>query len=100
MSLESSTEGLRTKAAAAEPLGHTVRFDFGSDGTIFWDGTGATPVVTNETKDAEATITISLADFEAMAAGTLDGTMAYMTGRLKVEGSMGVAMKLGQVLGG
>jgi len=100
MSLESTTEGLRTKAASAAPLGHTVRFDFGGDGTIFWDGTGATPIVTNEAKDAECTIVISLADFEAMAAGTLDGTMAYMTGRLKVDGSMGVAMKIGQVLNG
>lgn len=100
MSLESATEGLRARASAAAPLGHTVRFDLGGDGSIFWDGTGATPVVNNEVKDAEATITISLADLEAMSAGTLDGTMAYMTGRLKIDGSMGVAMKIGQVLGG
>lgn len=100
MSLESATEGLKAKAASAAPLGHTVRFDLGGDGTIFWDGTGAEPVVNNEAAEAECTITISLPDLEQMAAGELDGTMAYMTGRLKIDGSMGVAMKIGQVLGG
>jgi putative sterol carrier protein len=100
MSLESTTEGLKAKAMAAEPLGHTVRFDLGGDGTIFWDGTGASAVVTNEAKDAECTLIISLADLEALSSGGLDPTMAYMTGRLKIEGSMGVAMKIGQVLGG
>ena len=99
MSLESTTEGLKAKAAAAAPLGHTVRFDLGGDGTIFWDGTGAVPVVNNENHDAEVTLIISLADLEALSSGGLDPTMAYMTGRLKIEGSMGVAMKIGQVLG-
>jgi putative sterol carrier protein len=99
MSLESATEGLRAKANAAAPLGHTVRFDLGGDGTIFWDGTGASPVINNETHDAEVTLILGLADLEALASGGLDATMAYMTGRLKIEGSMGVAMKIGQVLG-
>jgi putative sterol carrier protein len=99
MSLESATEGLKAKAAAAAPLGHTVRFDLGADGTIFWDGTGAAPIVNNGTAAAETTIIISLADLEQLSAGQLDATMAYMTGRLKIEGSMGVALKIGQVLG-
>jgi putative sterol carrier protein len=98
MSLESATEGLKAKAAAAAPLGHTVRFDLGGDGTIFWDGTGATPVITNAAAEAETTISISLADLEQLSAGELDATMAYMTGRLKIDGSMGVALKIGQVL--
>ncbi len=99
MSLESVTEGLRAKAATAAPLGHTVRFDLGGDGTIFWDGTGAAPIITNMAEAAETTIIISLADLEALSSGGLDATMAYMTGKLKIEGSMGVAMKIGQVLG-
>jgi putative sterol carrier protein len=99
MSLESTTESLRTKASAAAPLGHKVRFDLGDDGSIFWDGTGATPVIDNGAAEAETTIVISLADLEQLANGGLDATMAYMTGRLKIEGSMGVAMKIGQVLG-
>jgi putative sterol carrier protein len=100
MSLESATEGLKAKATAAAPLGHTVRFDLGDDGTIFWDGTGAAPVVTNQSAEAETTIIISLDDLQQLSAGELDATMAYMTGRLKIEGSMGVALKIGEVLSG
>jgi putative sterol carrier protein len=33
-----------------------------------------------------------------MAQGDLDPTVAFMSGKLKVEGDMGVAMKLGSVL--
>ena len=101
MPLETATAMLRTKAAEAPPLGHRVRIDLGADGTILWDGTGATPAIDNApgTDDAEAIITISLADFDLLVAGALDPTMAYMSGRLKVAGSMGVALKLGQLLG-
>ena len=34
----------------------------------------------------------------AMAEGSLDGVSAFMTGRLKVSGDMGIAMKLGALL--
>ncbi|MBM3555396.1 MAG: SCP2 sterol-binding domain-containing protein, partial [Alphaproteobacteria bacterium] len=38
-------------------------------------------------------------DFVAMSKGELDATMAFMMGKLRVEGSMGIAMKLSSVLG-
>jgi putative sterol carrier protein len=41
---------------------------------------------------------ISIDDFMAMAEGSLDGVSAFMTGRLKVQGEMGLAMKLGALL--
>jgi putative sterol carrier protein len=41
---------------------------------------------------------LSLAHLEALVAGTLNPTMAYMTGKLKIQGSMGVALKIGQLL--
>jgi putative sterol carrier protein len=100
MSLESATASLSAQASAAPPLGHRVLFDLGSDGAILWDGTGPTPAIGNAAGDAEATIAISLDDFVQLLAGELDPTMAYMTGRLKVDGSMGVALKIGQLLGG
>jgi putative sterol carrier protein len=100
MSLESLTETVRTRAAQVAPLGHRLRFDLGADGSILWDGTGAAPVIDNSYGAAETTIVIALGDLEQLVAGTLDPTMAYMTGKLKVEGAMDVALKLGQLLGG
>jgi putative sterol carrier protein len=41
---------------------------------------------------------ISVEDFMAMAEGSLDGVAAFMTGKLKVQGEMGLAMKLGAIL--
>jgi putative sterol carrier protein len=100
MSLESATDALRREAAKAPPLGHRLKFDLGADGAILWDGTGAAPMIDNSAGEAETTIVIALSDLEQLIAGALDPTMAYMTGKLKVEGEMGVALKLGQLLGG
>jgi putative sterol carrier protein len=69
-----------------------VKFDFGSVGKLFIDGGAGT--ATNEDGDADATISVGFDDFLKLAQGQLDPTMAFMTGKLKVAGDMGVAMKL------
>jgi len=58
---------------------------------------GAGKVFKGEQK-ADATITISDADFCAMASGKLNGTQAFMQGKLKIAGNMMLAQKLGTVL--
>jgi putative sterol carrier protein len=99
MSLESATAAIRAKAGTAAPLGHTIQFDLGGDGVIFWDGTQTPPLVDNTARDeAETTIAISLENLDSLIAGQLNPTMAYMTGKLKIQGSMGVALKMGQLL--
>jgi putative sterol carrier protein len=100
MSLESTTAAIRQRAITALSLGHTLQFDLGEAGVIFWDGTQTPPIIDNAPRDAETTITISLGNLERLVAGTLNATMAYMTGLLKVQGSMGVALKLGEALEG
>ncbi len=44
--------------------------------------------------DADATISTSQETFEKIVAGEQNATSAYMTGKLKVKGDMGAAMKL------
>jgi putative sterol carrier protein len=41
---------------------------------------------------------ISIENFMEMAEGNLDGTAAFMSGKLKIQGDMGIAMKLGPIL--
>jgi sterol carrier protein 2 len=40
------------------------------------------------------TITMKAADFQDMVTGKLKGQMAFMTGKLKISGNMGMALKL------
>ena len=80
-------------------LGGTLKFDFGADGSVLIDGK-STPnsVCDGEGKSADCTISVSLSDFEKMAKGELDGTSAFMQGKLRVAGDMGLAMKVGSIL--
>lgn len=98
MSLESVTAAIRAKAALAPALGHRVIFDLGEAGVVHWDGTESPPLIGNERGEAETTLALSLADMEKLVAGDLDATLAYMTGRLKIAGSMGIALKVNQLL--
>ena len=93
MSLQEVTDGMKARAATKPPFGNTLKFAF-AEGVIHIDGTGGSNVVSNEDKPAQCTLKLALDDFKAMAAGTLDGMTAFMTGKLKIEGDMGIAMKL------
>ena len=44
--------------------------------------------------DADATITASAETFDKIVAGEQNPTTAYMTGKLKIKGDLGAAMKL------
>ena len=98
--LEEITEGMRDRVGDDSGLDATLKFDFGDDGVIFLDGASSPNTVTNEDKDADCTMKISKDNFLAMVNGDLDGTTAFMMGKLKIEGNMGVAMKLQSVLKG
>ena len=72
-----------------------AKFVIPGEGAIMMDATGV------RAGDAEADVTLT-ADADTLRAileGDLNPTMAFMTGKLSVDGSMGLAMKLGSVLG-
>jgi putative sterol carrier protein len=86
----------RFQAAGVTVPGKKVKFDFGDGERIFLDGVAG--AVNKEDGAADTTIKIKLEDFLAMADGKLDPTAAFMQGKLKVEGDMGVAMQLQGVM--
>lgn len=98
MSLESLTEDLRKQAARNPKLGYKVKFVLEDGSVIFWDGTGDQTVFSNQDSEADTTMRLSAENLERLIAGSLDPTMAYMTGKLKVEGKMGVALKINSML--
>lgn len=86
-------EQMQIKAASASPIGHSLKFDFG-DQKILIDGTLHTNVVSFDDKPADCTITVSKEDFMALTSGQLNPMSAVMSGKVKIDGDMSVAMKL------
>jgi putative sterol carrier protein len=99
MDLNEITSTMRAKVGADCGIAKVIKFDFGDEGLIRIDGTANPNSVDNEDGDADCTIRVSLADFVEIASGRQNPQMAFMMGKLKVEGDMGIAMQLGQLLG-
>jgi len=98
--IETITTEMRTRVGDNSGLGATLKFDFNGAGIVYIDGKATPNTVSNEDKAADCTINVSLENFQAMAEGKLDGTTAFMMGKLKVAGNMAIAMKLGPLLSG
>jgi putative sterol carrier protein len=98
MDIESLTEDIRKRVGEDSGLGARIKFDLGESNVIYVDGSVVPNVVNNDDTDADCTIRMSVEDFESLLAGDLDPTTAFMMGKLKVDGDMGIAMKLSSVL--
>jgi putative sterol carrier protein len=72
-----------------------AKFVIKGEGAIMLDANG----VRAGDEDADVTLTASADTFQAILAGDMNPTMAFMTGKLGVDGNMGLAMKLGAVIG-
>lgn len=97
--IEALTQLLASKVKTLRPLGYKLKLVVEEGGVISWDGTGDTPVVGNEDGEVDTVLRMTAANTKALLEGRLDPTLAYMTGKLKVEGKLGVAMKLASMLG-
>jgi putative sterol carrier protein len=98
MSLETITSSIQQKMALADGLDATVKLDFGDDGIVFVDATASPPTVSNDDEDADLTLITSVETFKAILTGDQDPNIAFMMGKLKVKGPMGLAMKLNAIL--
>lgn len=86
------------EALSAKLNGHfdgVAKFVIEGEGAVMIDGAD----VRAGDGPADVTLTASTETFRAILDGDLNATTAFMTGKLSVDGSMGLAMKLGSVLG-
>lgn len=93
MSIEDIAAKMKPRVEASG-FDRSVKFDTGGDGVILIDSTS----ISTTDGPADCTIRLSLSDFEDLLAGELDPMSAFMTGKIKVEGDMSVAMALQQLL--
>lgn len=71
-----------------------AKFVIGDEGSIMIDTDGARA----GDDDADVTLTADADVFQSILEGETNPTAAFMTGKLKVDGDMGLAMKLASTL--
>jgi putative sterol carrier protein len=91
--LTAAVAALNEKMAGAGFDG-TARFVMGDEGSFIVDENGA------RLGDDEADVTLSadVDTFQQIFEGALNPTSAFMSGKLAIDGDMGAAMRLAQVL--
>ncbi|MEM1324736.1 MAG: SCP2 sterol-binding domain-containing protein [Bacteroidota bacterium] len=97
MDKEALLEGMKAQAKNTAPIGGTIKFVVDDD-VVYLDGTGAENVISHEDKDADTVISASSETLDKLQSGKLNPMMAAMTGKLKIKGDMGLAMKIQSLL--
>ena len=91
--LEKAVAAINDKMAEAT-FDSSVKFKIEDEGSIVVDSDG----VRISDEETDCTLIASLDVFTNILDGDINATEAYMTGSLKVEGSMSAAMELSSIL--
>ncbi len=93
---------LQDKPDISKAVNSVYEFNITGDGGGVWtvDLTKEPGIVTAGTSGAaKCTVTCASADFMNIVSGKMNAQMAFMSGKLKIKGDMGLAMKLQKVIG-
>jgi putative sterol carrier protein len=95
-SVQEFFDGLAGRASAEKTAGMNNSYLFDIEGAGQWvvavnDGAVS---VSEGSGEADTTISTTEENFLSITRGELNPTTAYMTGKLKIRGDMGAAMKL------
>ena len=84
-----------------EGMNTTYSFDLsGEDGGMFGlrITNGKAETSTGDPGEVDCALSMSVKDFKKLLTGNLNSTASYMMGKLKVKGSLGLALKLESLL--
>jgi len=98
MSLQSLTERITGLIGTDSGLNASFKFDT-DQGIVSVDAKQVPNLISNDDIDTDCTMEISASDAMGLLNGDLNPMTAYMMGKLKIKGDMGVAMKIGQSFG-
>ena len=92
----------RFKPEKAAGVSAVIQYEITGEGGGTWSATikdGKCAVASGAATNPSLTLTMSGQDWLDMLAGKLSGQMAFMSGKLKLKGDMGLAMKIGGMFG-
>lgn len=94
MTIDQVTEKIKKLAEKHEGrFQGKANFKF-EDGVVHLDDTVTPALIVREEREAPFSIKMKGEDFEKIISGDLNVMMAFMTGKFKIEGDKGAAMKL------
>lgn len=93
------TDKIRRSAEGKDGFGKAILLDLGEEGAIRIDGTGERVAVTNEGGEADTTIAMTAETLQGLMTGQVNAPMAVMTGKIKIRGDAGLALKLAKFVG-
>lgn len=100
MSFETVAAEIRGHLMQFAGLGYKVKFAFDEGGVLLLDGTATPPTLSEEDGEADCVITSSIDNAVKLMNGQLNPMLAYSMGKLKIAGSVGVALKMASMLEG
>lgn len=92
----------RFRPDKAAGINAVIQYDITGEGGGSWYATikeGACAVTAGTAASPNLTLTVGGQDWLDMLAGKLNPQMAFMSGKLKLKGDMGLAMKIGAMFG-
>lgn len=98
MSIDTIEAKLKTRLSDFATLRAKVKFHLDEEDVIFINGGVIPAELSRRDEEADCTITISPDDMMKLMDGELNPTVAFTLGKLKVQGSMGLALKLASIL--
>ncbi|HIJ62714.1 MAG TPA: sterol-binding protein [Rhodospirillaceae bacterium] len=90
---------LRASLPQMAGIGAVVGFDLGEQGVWLVDARRMPPEFVDAETDADCLVRCSAENLMRILEGKLDPMLAYTLGKIKLKGSMGVAMKLVSAIG-
>lgn len=91
----------RLNSAAAAKVNKTIQWNITGDDPGVWAiqiNDGAARLLPGDIEKPDVIFTVTSKDWLTIAEGKLNAMNAFMTGKLKVAGDMGLAMKVPQLL--
>lgn len=91
--INQAVTALNEKLAGSD-FGGTAKFDIAGEGAVMMDASGARAA----DEPADVTLSADVDTFRSILDGETNPTSAFMTGKLTVDGDMGMAMQLASAL--